>query len=72
MTISFEGIKTVVITPPLASGKQRKSTKSDKGYIEGQPLPDKGACKHYRKSLRWFRLLIFIYQLKLNTHNSFI
>lgn len=21
----------------------------------GEPLPDRGACKHYRKSLRWFR-----------------
>ncbi|AFM99419.1 hypothetical protein EHEL_111460 [Encephalitozoon hellem ATCC 50504] len=21
----------------------------------GQPLPDKGACKHYKKSYRWFR-----------------
>ncbi|XP_022106759.1 uncharacterized protein LOC110987908 [Acanthaster planci] len=22
---------------------------------EGQPLPDNGTCKHYRKSFRWFR-----------------
>lgn len=22
---------------------------------EGQPLPDKGACKHYKRSFRWFR-----------------
>uniref|UniRef100_A0A915PLX1 CHY-type domain-containing protein n=1 Tax=Setaria digitata TaxID=48799 RepID=A0A915PLX1_9BILA len=23
--------------------------------VEGQPLPEKGTCKHYKKSYRWFR-----------------
>ncbi|KAJ1937429.1 hypothetical protein FBU59_004750, partial [Linderina macrospora] len=25
------------------------------GVVPGQPLPDRGACKHYRKSNRWLR-----------------
>ena len=55
MVISFEGIKIIVVNPPLASGKQRSKTKVNKGYTEGQPLPEKGTCKHYKKSQRWFR-----------------
>ena len=55
ITVSCEGIKTVIITPPLSSGKQRTRTKVSKGYVEGQPLPDKGTCSHYKKSMRWFR-----------------
>ncbi|ORY52421.1 hypothetical protein BCR33DRAFT_655280, partial [Rhizoclosmatium globosum] len=27
----------------------------DEGIVLGEPLPDNGACKHYRKSYRWFR-----------------
>ena len=45
----------MVINPPQASGKQKARKKEDKGYVEGQPLPDKGTCKHYKKSQRWFR-----------------
>ena len=29
--------------------------KFDKAIQEGKPLPDYGACKHYKYSLRWFR-----------------
>ena len=29
--------------------------KFDKAIQEGKPLPDFGACKHYKYSLRWFR-----------------
>ena len=55
MTVSFEGFKTIIINPPLSSGKQRTRTKVEKGFTEGQPLPDKGTCVHYKKSQRWFR-----------------
>jgi len=26
----------------------------------GNPLPDNGTCKHYKKSYRWFRYGLFI------------
>ncbi|KAG0205348.1 hypothetical protein BGX33_007982 [Mortierella sp. NVP41] len=39
---------------------KKKLTKSDKYGLDfevkvGEPLPRKGACDHYKKSLRWFR-----------------
>lgn len=36
-----------------ASGPRRRQEKL--GLHAGEPLPDKGSCKHYRKSYRWFR-----------------
>ncbi|POS72819.1 CHY zinc finger domain-containing protein [Diaporthe helianthi] len=35
------------------SGPRRRDEKL--GLHAGEPLPDKGVCKHYRKSYRWFR-----------------
>ncbi|KHJ80899.1 hypothetical protein OESDEN_19421 [Oesophagostomum dentatum] len=29
--------------------------KTVSAIVEGQPLPELGTCKHYRKSYRWFR-----------------
>jgi uncharacterized CHY-type Zn-finger protein len=39
--------------PPPAVGPRRKTEKL--GLHAGEPLPDRGACAHYRKSFRWFR-----------------
>ncbi|CAD5114698.1 DgyrCDS3742 [Dimorphilus gyrociliatus] len=33
----------------------RKRVPKDPLIREGYPLPDNGACKHYKKSFRWFR-----------------
>ncbi|OIW25177.1 hypothetical protein CONLIGDRAFT_673315 [Coniochaeta ligniaria NRRL 30616] len=38
----------------LAEGPQRHKTEK-LGLHAGTPLPDRGACAHYRKSYRWFR-----------------
>lgn len=38
---------------PPTSGPRRRDEKL--GLHAGEPLPDKGVCKHYRKSYRWFR-----------------
>ncbi|EEB08282.2 zf-CHY type zinc finger protein [Schizosaccharomyces japonicus yFS275] len=46
----------------LRTGSQKVNTKSAKkfskqnlGIVRGKPLPNNGACAHYRKSHRWFR-----------------
>lgn len=51
-------VKFLAYTPgsgilPPTTGPRRKQEKL--GLHAGEPLPDKGACKHYRKSNRWFR-----------------
>lgn len=40
----------------VPKGKQKKK-KVERSVIlvEGQPLPENGTCKHYKKSYRWFR-----------------
>lgn len=38
---------------PPTSGPRRRQEKL--GLHAGEPLPDRGACRHYRKSYRWFR-----------------
>lgn len=38
---------------PPTSGPRRRQEKL--GLHAGEPLPDRGACQHYRKSYRWFR-----------------
>ncbi|KAK4461597.1 hypothetical protein QBC42DRAFT_338943 [Cladorrhinum samala] len=38
---------------PPTSGARRKTEKL--GLHAGDPLPDRGACAHYKKSYRWFR-----------------
>ncbi|KAI8873571.1 hypothetical protein GQ42DRAFT_160478 [Ramicandelaber brevisporus] len=35
--------------------KAAAAAKRDVGIVPGQPLPQKGACKHYGRSYRWFR-----------------
>ncbi|OAA51760.1 CHY zinc finger domain protein [Metarhizium rileyi] len=40
------------LAPPVV-GPRRKTEKL--GLHAGEPLPDRGACIHYRKSFRWFR-----------------
>lgn len=39
---------------PVPAGPQRHKTER-LGLHAGTPLPDRGACAHYRKSYRWFR-----------------
>lgn len=41
-------------TVRLPSGAQRHKTEK-LGLHAGTPLPDRGACAHYRRSYRWFR-----------------
>lgn len=41
-------------TVHLPTGPQRHKTER-LGLHAGTPLPDRGACAHYRKSYRWFR-----------------
>lgn len=37
---------------------KKAKAKTDLRIIaEGKPLPDKGACLHYKKSFRWFRFV---------------
>ncbi|EPX74013.1 zf-CHY type zinc finger protein [Schizosaccharomyces octosporus yFS286] len=41
-----------------ALGSRKPSNKSNKqnlGIVKGTPLPNRGACEHYKKSYRWFR-----------------
>lgn len=38
---------------PPTSGPRRRDEKL--GLHAGEPLPNKGVCKHYKKSYRWFR-----------------
>uniref|UniRef100_A0A914UZC8 Nucleoporin NUP42 n=1 Tax=Plectus sambesii TaxID=2011161 RepID=A0A914UZC8_9BILA len=33
----------------------KKKTVLGPRIVEGEPLPDNGTCKHYKKSFRWFR-----------------
>ncbi|XP_014670398.1 PREDICTED: uncharacterized protein LOC106811186 isoform X2 [Priapulus caudatus] len=63
MTVMFETVKYQKLQPGEITGegpvhtvgpkKQKKPT--DVIIKEGQPLPDNGTCKHYKKSFRWLR-----------------
>ncbi|OUM69582.1 hypothetical protein PIROE2DRAFT_23001, partial [Piromyces sp. E2] len=35
--------------------KKKKEKEQSLGIIQGQPLPNRGVCEHYKKSYRWFR-----------------
>jgi len=35
--------------------KKKKEKEQSLGIIQGQPLPNRGICEHYKKSYRWFR-----------------
>lgn len=56
-TFKIPEVKFLFITPgtlpPPTTGPRRKQEKL--GLHAGEPLPNKGACQHYRKSYRWFR-----------------
>jgi uncharacterized CHY-type Zn-finger protein len=57
-TFKIPDVKFLAITPgaappPAAAGMRRKPEKL--GLRAGEPLPNRGACAHYRKSYRWFR-----------------
>lgn len=47
---------TVVSTNTLPAEKLVRSAGPERLRLQGgQPLPDNGRCKHYRRSMRWFR-----------------
>ncbi|OTB09533.1 hypothetical protein M426DRAFT_316078 [Hypoxylon sp. CI-4A] len=56
-TFKIPEIKFLHIThgasPHPTAGPRRRDEKL--GLHAGEPLPDRGACAHYRKSYRWFR-----------------
>ncbi|XWW98183.1 hypothetical protein V2A60_006180 [Cordyceps javanica] len=56
-TFKIPDVKFLFITPgtlpPPTCGPKRKTEKL--GLHAGEPLPNRGACMHYRKSYRWFR-----------------
>ncbi|KAI2628277.1 hypothetical protein GGS21DRAFT_250704 [Xylaria nigripes] len=56
-TFKIPQVKFLAITPgdalPPAVGPRRRQEKL--GLHAGEPLPDRGACPHYRRSYRWFR-----------------
>ncbi|ROW06299.1 hypothetical protein VPNG_08087 [Cytospora leucostoma] len=57
-TFKIPDVRFLAYTPgsrvlPPTAGPRRRQEKL--GLHAGEPLPDRGACKHYRKSYRWFR-----------------
>lgn len=57
-TFKIPEVKFLTYTPgsgvlPPTSGPRRRQERL--GLHAGEPLPDRGACHHYRKSYRWFR-----------------
>lgn len=62
VTISIDKVRFIKIKaerappPDLVIPKKKKvKDPAMAGIRVGQPLPDEGTCKHYRKSHRWFR-----------------
>jgi hypothetical protein len=65
LAVRFEGVDIVALTPAPparvgdaaaadAAARGGKPKRKDDGAIQvGLPLPDQGACRHYRKSYRW-------------------
>ncbi|KAM3716660.1 Uncharacterized protein ACO02O_00806 [Dirofilaria immitis] len=50
----FNSIAKEDSSVPRVKQKKKKVERSMM-LVEGQPLPENGACKHYKKSYRWFR-----------------
>jgi hypothetical protein len=51
-----EASKRGAVAPRDASAAKAKSKRFEsQHFVEGQPLPNCGACKHYAKSKRWLR-----------------
>ncbi|XP_066917301.1 uncharacterized protein [Clytia hemisphaerica] len=66
MDLQIPTIKFYNLQPVFGGGKQtmmkkeietkkKKNVLREPGIKEGQPLPDTGTCKHYKKSHRWLR-----------------
>ena len=54
----YLGYKTVISGADAVLIAKKAKAKSDLRILaEGRELPDKGACGHYKKSYRWFRLV---------------
>ena len=56
LVFSVPSVKFLRITAaaaPTASGPRKK--RETLGLVTGTELPDRGRCKHYSKSYRWFR-----------------
>ncbi|KAK0640922.1 hypothetical protein B0T16DRAFT_418735 [Cercophora newfieldiana] len=52
-TVKFLSYAPGANTPPPPTAPRHRLEKL--GLHPGEPLPDRGACAHYRKSHRWFR-----------------
>ncbi|KAK0617175.1 hypothetical protein B0T14DRAFT_498244 [Immersiella caudata] len=52
-TVKFLSYAPGANSPPPPTAPRRRLEKL--GLHAGEPLPDRGACAHYRKSHRWFR-----------------
>ncbi|ODV88876.1 hypothetical protein CANCADRAFT_130422 [Tortispora caseinolytica NRRL Y-17796] len=55
MSVSLNGFKVVIQGPEDITLKLKKKEKENLHLVAGSPLPQKGVCKHYRRSTRWFR-----------------
>ncbi|EYC08528.1 hypothetical protein Y032_0065g3596 [Ancylostoma ceylanicum] len=44
-----------LVTASKIPKAKKEVTKTVGSIVEGQPLPELGTCKHYKKSYRWFR-----------------
>lgn len=57
--IQFEKISEDILSTKTLQGvrvvKRHDEGKQKLGIVSGTPLPDDGACTHYRKSRRWYR-----------------
>jgi len=51
--VKFLAYSPSLLRVPNTMGPRRKQEKL--GLHAGEPLPDKGACAHYKRSYRWFR-----------------
>ncbi|EJW86071.1 zinc finger protein [Wuchereria bancrofti] len=54
-TIRFVGDFNAIEKEDSSVPKSKKKVERSVMLVEGQPLPENGACKHYKKSYRWFR-----------------
>jgi len=57
-TLEFDELTDVgaaAVCPPAAGGGRGGGKRPPQRIVAGQPLPDRGACQHFRRSLRWLR-----------------
>lgn len=56
MTFTIPEVRFLRVSHPSTTGlPMRRPKKEDLGISAGTPLPNNGACAHYRHSYRWFR-----------------